>query len=59
MAEEKKWLKTRMIVEPDESRWGVFEIAFPKIVYDIQDLKDCFQFILPEIITLYEKWKTT
>jgi hypothetical protein len=47
--------ETNMIIEPDENRWGVYEIAFPKVVYNIQDLKECFRHILPELKMFYRK----
>ena len=49
--------RTRQIVAPDDSRWGVYEIAFPKPVCNIQDLIFCFRHILPKLKELHRQLK--
>jgi len=33
--------ETMILLEPDEKRWGVYEISFPKVIYTIDDLVLC------------------
>lgn len=46
---------TEMVCEPDEARWGVYSIAFPRAVRDVDDLVACFRAVLPELKVLYAK----
>jgi len=44
-----------MIVPPDERRWGVFELRFPKPVSSKKDLIENFRAILPRLKAEYER----
>ena len=43
--------------EPDDSRWGVFEVAFDRPVQTTEDLVVCFRKILPYLQKEYESPK--
>lgn len=45
----------REVCVPDDQRWGVYEIAFPKLVRNVQDLVDSFRGILPELQAIHAK----
>lgn len=47
--------KTIEVCEPDKGRWGVYEVAFPKTIYTVDDLVDCFEAVLPELKAIYKK----
>ena len=49
--------KLGVVNKPDESRWGIFQVYFPKVVYTTSDLVEGFRKVLPEIIHEYEKLK--
>ncbi|MBI5801660.1 MAG: 3-deoxy-8-phosphooctulonate synthase [Verrucomicrobia bacterium] len=38
-----------VICPPDNGRWGVFQVWFPKPTRDTADLVDCFRAILPAL----------
>lgn len=40
---------TRVISEPESGRWGVFAIAFPRAVKNVEDIVVCFRAVLPEL----------
>jgi hypothetical protein len=39
---------------PEPGRWGVWFVPFPKPVRNVDDLVECFRFILPELQKLRE-----
>ncbi|MDP4230559.1 MAG: 3-deoxy-8-phosphooctulonate synthase [Bacteroidota bacterium] len=41
------------ILPPEPSRWGVYQVWFPKPVRTIEDLKECFAQVLPAIQAKY------
>jgi hypothetical protein len=43
------------IQSPDEGRWGVYAVWFPKPVRRIDDLIDCFRSVLPDLQAAYER----
>jgi hypothetical protein len=43
------------IMAPDEGRWGVYQVSFPKAVHTRDDLVFCFRAILPELKAAHEK----
>jgi hypothetical protein len=49
---------TSEIYAPDDGRWGVYEIAFPKRVRNVEDLVDCFRSILPELRAIHARVRT-
>jgi hypothetical protein len=46
---------TREICPPDETRWGVYEIAFAKAVRTVDDLSQCFRAVLPELQAIHAR----
>ena|SRR5712664_4016558 len=47
----------RIIVPPNEVRWGVYAVSFPQKVKTVNDLVSNFRHILPELKKLYEELK--
>lgn len=47
--------ETVILCEPSEGRWGVYEMAFPKPIFSLDDLIFCFRSVLPELQDIYEK----
>ena len=47
------------VMPPEKSRWGVYGVWFPKPVKTVQDLKDCFEAVLPAIRAKYELVKAS
>lgn len=43
------------ILAPDQGRWGVFQVYFPRAVRTRDDFVACFRAILPELKAAYEK----
>lgn len=43
------------VVQPDETRWGVYAFTVPKPVKSVGDLKSNFSLMLPVIKELYER----
>ena len=43
----------REICPPDETRWGVYEVAFAKAVRTVDDLVQCFRTLLPELEAIH------
>jgi len=39
----------REVIGPEESRWGVYAVPFPKVVRTVEDLVECFRSVLPEL----------
>jgi hypothetical protein len=37
------------ICAPSEGRWGVYAVAFPKPIKNVEDLVDCFRAVLPDL----------
>ena len=47
------------ILPPNESRWGVYGVRFPKPVRSKQDLIDCFRHVLPLLKKRYKEIRNT
>lgn len=45
----------RETLAPDERRWGVYEVAFPKLVRTVEDLVDCFRSVLPDLQRIHRR----
>jgi len=45
----------REAVAPDERRWGVYEVPFPKLVRTVEDLVECFRSVLPELQRIHRQ----
>jgi hypothetical protein len=43
------------VCSPDESRWGVYAVSFPKIVRTVEDLAECFRSVLPELQRIHRQ----
>lgn len=43
------------ILPPDEERWGVYGVWFPRLVRNTDDIVFNFRFVLPELQTIYER----
>jgi len=43
------------ICAPDESRWGVYQIWFPRPIRTTDDLVACFRAVLPQLQRIYER----
>lgn len=43
------------ICPPDEKRWGVYAVSFPRIIRNTEDLIFSFRYILPELKVIYKK----
>ena len=43
------------ILKPDDSRWGVYAIYFPKVIRTTDDLVTCFRAVLPQLQKIYER----
>src|SRR2546426_6028848 len=37
------------ICPPDPERWGVYQVWFPRLVHNVDDLCDCFAHVLPAL----------
>jgi len=40
---------TKVLIGPESGRWGVFAIAFPRAVTNVEDIVICFRAVLPEL----------
>jgi hypothetical protein len=47
----------REALAPDEQRWGVYEVPFPKLVRTVEDLVECFRSVLPELQRIHREVK--
>ncbi|MFL6230213.1 MAG: 3-deoxy-8-phosphooctulonate synthase [Pyrinomonadaceae bacterium] len=45
------------VLPPDEGRWGVYAVWFPRIVKTVDDLVSNFRHVLPELQKKYEEVK--
>ena len=43
------------ICAPDDSRWGVYAVSFPKVVRTVEDLAECFRSVLPELQRIHRE----
>ena len=50
--------ETEMIAKPETGRWGVYSIAFPKIIETEEDLIFNFRSVLPELKDIHQKVKS-
>ena len=50
--------ETEVIAKPETGRWGIYSIAFPKIIETEEDLIFNFRSVLPELKDIYQKVKT-
>jgi hypothetical protein len=50
--------RTRFDVSPDEGRWGVYAVWFPRVVKIAEDLAFNFRHVLPELKRKYEEIKS-
>ena len=41
------------IREPDDTRWGVYQVFFPRVVRTTDDLIACFRTLLPQLQCIY------
>jgi hypothetical protein len=46
---------TEAICEPDGGRWGVYSIAFPQPVRNVDDIVACFRAVLPELKAIHAR----
>ena len=46
---------TEVVCDPTPGRWGVYAIAFPHPIHNVDDLVDCFQAVLPELKRIHAK----
>jgi hypothetical protein len=46
---------TETVCEPDKGRWGVYAVAFPRAVRNVDDLVACFRAILPELRSIHAR----
>lgn len=44
---------------PEPGRWGVYAVWFPKPVFNVSDLRDCFLHVLPQLRARYAQLKST
>lgn len=42
---------------PDDTRWGVYQVWFPRVVRTTDDLVTCFRAVLPQLQCIYERVK--
>ena len=49
---------TQQIVPPDEERWGVYAVWFPRIVTCVDDLIFNFRSVLPDLKAIYQSVKS-
>jgi hypothetical protein len=45
--------KIEMITPPDKKRWGIYQVYFPRVIYNIDDLVFNFRYILPQLQEIY------
>ena len=45
----------REVCGPDDGRWGVYAVWFPKVVRSVEDLVECFRSVLPELQRIHRK----
>lgn len=45
----------REILPPDDMRWGVYSVPFPRTVRTKGDLTECFRAILPELQSIHAR----
>jgi hypothetical protein len=43
------------VLPPDEKRWGVYHVPFPKPIRTTQDLVECFRAILPKLKEIHAR----
>ena len=43
------------VCAPDDSRWGVYALSFPKVVRKVEDLVECFRSVLPELKRIHHE----
>ena len=43
------------ILPPDENRWGVYAVWFPKHVRSVADLTECFRSVLPQLKVVHAR----
>lgn len=48
--------KVETICGPDDERWGVLGVSFPKGIRNMEDLVYCFREILPQLKEIYVKY---
>jgi hypothetical protein len=46
---------TETVCEPDGGRWGVYAVAFPHAVHNVDDLVACFRAVLPELRAIHAR----
>jgi hypothetical protein len=46
---------TEAVCEPDADRWGVYAVAFPHAVRNVDDLVACFREVLPELQAIHAR----
>ncbi len=46
------------ICPPDPERWGVYQVWFPRLVHNVDDLCDCFAHVLPALRKKHAELKT-
>ncbi|MCA1631332.1 MAG: hypothetical protein LC785_15865 [Acidobacteria bacterium] len=46
------------VLAPDEARWGVYAVWFPRSVITVDDLVFNFRHVLPELKKKYEEVKS-
>jgi len=47
--------ETKVVCEATPDRWGVYSIAFPRAIRTVDDLKDCFCAVLPELKAIHDQ----
>lgn len=47
----------KIVSQPDETTWGVYEVRFPKPIYNLADLVGCFRSVLPLVQSQYQNSK--
>jgi hypothetical protein len=45
----------REVSGPEEGRWGVYEVSFPKVIRTVEDLVECFRAVLPELQRIHRE----
>ena len=47
----------QQVAPPEEGRWGVYAVWFPRIIRTVDDLVFNFRFVLPSLRKKYEEIK--
>ena len=47
----------QQVLPPDEERWGVYSVWFPKTVRNVDDLVHCFRTVLPSLQAIHAQIK--